>query len=405
MKTRILLSIVAMSLAVTASAQPRKAITKPPENPMGQMNNAFAADLYAQLAAKEGNLFFSPTSIQTALAMTWAGARGPTAEEMAKALRLDAKADVHGELAGFLGQLNEDGKKGGYELSVANALWGLKGYPFMPDYLNLVKKSYGGNLSDLDFAANVEGSRKIINDWVANQTHDRIKDLMPEGSITPDTRLVLTNAIYFKGKWDLPFKKEQTKEDDFTQTDGKKVKAPFMYQQLHCRYAEDDDVQVLELSYGKNDLAMRVFLPKKPDGLGAFEKQMTAERLAGLVGKLRREEVKVWLPRFTMESQVSLADTLKAMGMKLAFDPNKADFKGMTSAEQVFISAVIHKAFVKVDEEGTEAAAATGIAISTMSIQIDPPKPKEFKADHPFMFEIVHQKTGAALFMGRVAIP
>ena len=396
-----LLSLMAPTFGVHAQGT----TAKPAEDKVGQLNNAFAADLYAQLAAKDGNLFFSPTSIQTALAMTWAGARGQTAQEMAATLYLDANADIHNQMGGFLGRLNADGQKGGYELSVANALWGLKGYPFMPDYLALVKKSYNGNLSDLDFIRDTEGSRKTINDWVAKETRDKIKDLLSQGSITPDTRLVLTNAIYFKGKWDLPFKKEGTIDNDFTLANGQKVKAPFMYQQKHFRYAEDEQMQVLELPYGKNDLAMRIFLPKKDDGLAAFEKSLTAQRLADLTGKLRSEDAKVWLPRFTMESQFSLTDVLKAMGMKLAFDPDRADFKGMTSAEQVFLSAVIHKAFVKVDEEGTEAAAATAVIMAPTAMPMERPRPKEFNANHPFMFEIVHQKSAATLFMGRVTRP
>ena len=254
MTNTILHSAVAALLTLMAPAfgvHAQGATAKLAEDKVGQMNNAFAADLYAQLAAKDGNLFFSPTSIQTALAMTWAGARGQTAQEMGATLHLDANADVHNQMGGFLGRLNADGQKGGYELSVANALWGLKGYPFMPDYLALVKKSYNGNLSDLDFIRDTEGSRKTINDWVANETRDKIQNLLPQGSIDPLTRLVLTNAIYFKGKWDLPFKKEATKDNDFTLADGQKVKAPFMYQQKRFRYAEDDQVQVLELPYAR----------------------------------------------------------------------------------------------------------------------------------------------------------
>ncbi|MGA2500041.1 MAG: serpin family protein, partial [Tepidisphaeraceae bacterium] len=189
----ILLSVVAVFLTLMApafEADAQAPAAKPAEDKVGQMNNTFAADLYAQLAAKDGNLFFSPTSIQTALAMTWAGARGQTANEMAATLHLDANADIHNQMGGFLGRLNADGQKGGYELSVANALWGLKGYPFMPDYLALVKKSYNGNLSDLDFIRDPEGSRQTINDWVAKETRDKIKDLLPQGSITPLTRLV-----------------------------------------------------------------------------------------------------------------------------------------------------------------------------------------------------------------------
>jgi serpin B len=403
MVTKTCMTIAAVLLASMSLAQASVPVQK--DEYVAQTNNAFASDLYAQLAAKDGNLFFSPTSIQTALAMAWEGARGQTADEMAKILHLDAEPKAKGQLGGFVRDLNAGGAKGGYELAMANALWGTKGYPFMPDYLRLVKTNYDGKLSELDFIGNAEGSRLIINDWVAAQTHDRIRDLLGRGVIGPSTRLVLTNAIYFKGKWDQPFDKGMTKEGEFTMADGKTAKASFMHQQDQFLYAEDDDVQVLGLTYGKNDLAMRVFLPKKTDGLTAFEKKMTAQRIAGLVSGARAQDVNVSLPRFTMQSEFSLADTLAAMGMKLAFDPDRADFKGMTTAEQLFISAVIHKAFVKVDEEGTEAAAATAVTMHAASIRIDPPKPKEFKADHPFVFEIVHQPTGAVLFMGRMATP
>ena len=399
------LAILVTVLIAFCNGTPRGFAKVREEEKVGPMNNAFATDLYARLSAKEGNLSFSPTSIQTALAMTWAGARGQTADEMAKVLHLGADGKTHDELGGFLGRLNEDGKKGGYELSVANALWGLKGYPFMPAYVDLAKKKYGGNLSEMDFVRDAEGSRKIINDWVAKETHDRIKDLISAGAIGVDTRLVLTNAIYFKGKWDLPFVKERTVDDDFTQGGGAKVRTPFMIQQEHFQYAEDDEVQVLELPYGHNDLAMRIFLPKKADGLAKFEKKMTAERLADLGGKLMRDDVIVWLPRFTMESEFELGDVLKAMGMKAAFDGGAADFSGMTSAEKLAISAVVHKAFVKVDEEGTEAAAATGVVMRATAMPMKPRLPKLFRADHPFVFEIMHQRSGAVLFMGRVAKP
>jgi serpin B len=378
-----------------------------PENSggkVGQMNNAFAMDLYAQLAKKDGNVFFSPTSLQTALAMTWAGARGATAQEMAKSLHLDNNAKSNEELGHFLATLNADGKKGGYELAVANALWGGKGYPFMPAYLSLVKSAYGGNLNNLDFATNPEAARKIINDWVASQTHDKIQDLMPFGSIQPSTRLVLTNAIYFKGKWDLPFEKSQTKEADFVLAGGEKMKAPLMYQQKHFRLVEDESVQMLELPYGQNDLAMWVLLPKSVDGLSAVEKGLTSDRLTALAAQLRDQEVKVWLPRFKIESGFEMADVLRGLGMRRAFNPGQADFSGMASAERFFLDRVIHKAFVNVDEEGTEAAAATGITMRATAVFR--PKPiAMFRADHPFVFAIVHQKSGAILFMGRLAKP
>ncbi len=366
------------------------------------MNNAFAGDVYAHLAVKNGNLFFSPTSIQTALAMTCAGARGKTGEEMARTLRLDCDAPT--QLGDFLDRLNADGAKRGYELALANGLWGQRGCLFLPDYLTLVKRHYGGDLSELDFVGDADGSRQTINDWVTRRTNDRIKDLIPPNIIDSDTRLILTNAIYFKGKWDFPFRVELTNEGEFTTGAATKIKASFMYQQARFRYAEDKDVQVLELPYGKNDVAMRIFLPKKVANLAVFEKHMTCERMAGLTGTLQQQAVKVWIPRFMMESQFSLADTLKAMGMKLAFDPDNANFEGMAAADQLFISAVIHKAFVKVDEEGTEAAAAAAVEMKLRGARL-PTTPPVFRADHPFVFEIVHQASGAVLFMGRLTTP
>lgn len=370
------------------------------------MNSPFATDMYAQLASQEGNLFFSPVSIQTALAMTWAGAKGPTADEMSKTLHLDPNPATHDAIGAFLGQLNADGKKRNYELHTANAIWTLRGFPLQPDYVDLVKKKYLGGLSQLDFIKDAEGSRQVINRWVAEETHDRIKDLIAAGMIKEDTRLVLTNAIYFKAAWDLQFRKAFTQDGEFTASGGAKSTVPFMHQQSHFAYAEDDEVQVLEMTYGDYDLAMRVFLPKHSDGLAEFEKKLGAERVAALVANLRGETVKVWFPRFKMDTQFSLGQTLQAMGMKLAFDPQHADFSGMTTAQPLYIGLVVHKAFVSVDEEGTEAAAATAVIMRAGSArQIDPPQPKIFRADHPFLFEIVHRRGGATLFMGRVAKP
>ncbi|HSU67300.1 MAG TPA: serpin family protein [Tepidisphaeraceae bacterium] len=376
-------------------------------NPMqkvGAANNAFASDLYAHLASDKGNLFFSPTSIETALAMTWAGARGQTARQMAQTMHLDDQPGVADQFGAFQKQLDEDGKKGGYELATANALWGAKGYVFDPGYLNLVQTKFGGHLRDLDFATNPDASRLIINGWVADQTHDKIKDLLPQGSIVPSVRLVLTNAIYFKANWDNPFQKSRTQDADFTTADGTTTKAPMMSQQAHFAYAEDADVQVLDMTYGNDDLAMRIYLPRKADGLPAFEKSLTVERMARLAGHMQQQEVLVSLPRFKVESSFNLGDVLQAMGMKLPFDAMHADFSGMSTTEPFFISLIVHKAYVNVDEEGTEAAAATGIVMRLGAVLVRV-EPKVFRADHPFIFSIVHRKTGAILFMGRLARP
>lgn len=395
----------AVIVAAKGAAPEAKAPAENPDGKVGSMNNAFAMDLYGRLASgNQKNVFFSPTSVQTALAMTWAGARGATAEQMAKTLHLQNDPGGAEQLGAFLRSLNGNGDQRAYELNVANALWGMKGYPFLPAYLQTVEKEYGGHLAELDFATAPDAARQTINDWVAGQTHDKIKDLMPAGSVTPATRLVLTNAIYFKGKWDLPFPKSQTHDAEFTAGDGQKVKVPLMYQQAHLRYAEDDAVQMLELPYGHGELAMRIFLPKAADGLPAFERGLTEKRLTDLAAQATSPEVRVSLPRFKLETGYELQEDLPAMGMRLAFTPGQADFSGMSSAERFYIDLVVHKAFVQVDEEGTEAAAATGVGMRATAMQ-RPSPPKIFRADHPFLFAIVHRASGAMLFMGRLENP
>lgn len=394
------------ALLLTAALTHASANTAGPDakEKVAAMNNAFALDLYTRLSSGAGNQFFSPTSIQTALAMAWAGARGETAQQMARTLHLDAEPNAGLKLGAFLRDLNEAGSKGGYELSVANALWGLTGYPFLPAYLERVEKDYGGHLAELNFVTDPEGSRKTINDWVAGQTHDKIKDLLGQGSIAPSTRLVLTDAIYFKGKWDQPFDKARTQDAEFAIDPGRKISAPFMYQQAKFKYAEDDNLQVLELPYGHGELAMRIFLPKSADRLSAIERDLTESAFAQWTARLQREDVQVWLPRFKLETEYRLEDVLPAMGMKLAFEPGRADFSGMSSSSSFFISAVIHKAYVQTDEEGTEAAAATGITMRATAVLVRR-EPKQFRADHPFVFAIVHQPSGAILFMGRLNSP
>lgn len=400
-------SLMLVTMAAFTTRVPGATPPQPPQDEQRKaepMNDSFGLALYAQLGAKPGNLFFSPTSVQAALAITAAGARGQTAEEMNRVLGLGEREAGGTALGKLLRQLNADGKKGGYELAVANALWAAQGYPFRPEYLATVENDYQGHLSTLNFAADPEAARKVINDWVSAQTRDRIRDLLPGGSIGPSTRLVLTNAIYFKGKWDLPFDGKQTRDGDFEGVDGRKVKTAFMHQQKNFNYAENDSVQVLELPYGQNDLAMRIYLPKRGDGPGILEKGLPSADLNALAKQPEPQPVQVSLPRFKLESSFELSDVLKAMGMPAACDPGRADFSGMTTGEHLFISAVVHKAFVNVDEEGTEAAAATGIVMRPTAVY-RPVQPKVFNADHPFLFSIVHQKTGALLFMGRLATP
>ena len=378
--------------------------------------NAFAVGMYQQLKGEKGNLFFSPFSIRTALAMTYAGAAGNTAAQMDKALHYGLPKDklpgAFGELlktlntphmaSFFTGQGSE--QKPAYELVVSNALWPAKAYPFKPQYVDLVKKDFSATLEEVDYAKAPQDARKTINDAVARQTKDKIKDLVPASLITPVTRLILTNAIYFKSNWSDKFEKEATKDAPFKLEGGKTANCPMMSRQGHYGYFEADDLQLLEMPYLSHDLSMYVVLPKKADGLAELEKKLSAKEFAKWLGQAKSPLVKVTFPRFKFSGSFSLADVLKAMGMADAFSPAAADFSGMTTAEKLCISDVIHKSFVAVDEEGTEAAAATAVGMFGSGAP-KPEEPKVFTADHPFLFLIRHNATGAILFAGRLAAP
>ena len=367
-------------------------------------NTAFGLDLYGQLRTDAGNLFLSPFSISAALGMTAAGARGKTLEEMTRLLHFPA--DAHAAFGNVIRSLNEeaDPKKRGFTLSTANALWAQKGYPWRAEYKKLVSDAYSAGLFDVDFLSAPEEARGTINSWVMKETRDKIKDLLPPGSVTRDTRLVLTNAIYFKGDWQAPFEKKATKDLPFTLADGTKVEVPLMYRVGSYLYAENDAFQVLDLPYTGRRISMTVILPRKPDGLPAVEKDLTGGKLDAALKTLRYErEVHVHLPRFKVEKSFRLNEPLQALGMKSAFAG--ADFSGMhTGGEQLDISAVIHKAFVDVNEEGTEAAAATGVVVGTRSVA-PPPMPRYFRADRPFLFLIRDNTTGSVLFLGRLTNP
>ena len=377
----------------------------------------FAFDLYRRLAdEEEGNIFLSPSSIRTALAMTWAGARGGTEEQMSRVLRFNLPPQqVHGHLAALLEDLNDPGtdEEGNpfYELAVANALWGQAGYPFRDDFIALLDDRYGAGLHEVDFIRETEPSRQRINRWVEQQTHDRISNLMPEGSIMPETRLVLTNAIYFLGGWEHTFDDRHTRDAAFHLPDGRRIEVPTMQQTERLRMMEEGELKVLELPYRGGEMAMLILLPNGGDddaqpgkALERLEKagKLTADNFRGWVERLRPRRVEVHLPRFSFTSEFGLNSTLAAMGMTDAFDPRRADFTGIASVEELFISAVQHKAFVKVDEEGTEAAAATGIAVGVTAM---PPPPTPFHVDRPFLFIIRHNESGEILFMGRVDEP
>ncbi|MGB6363737.1 MAG: serpin family protein [Thermoanaerobaculia bacterium] len=371
--------------------------------------NLFAVDLYRKLGEGGGNLFFSPLSLSTALAMTSAGAAGETREEMEEVLHFPIDVEsVHPSFAALAESLARGSSAGGYRLDIANRLWGQPGFDFEEEFLAVCKQHYGAGFETLDFAKAPEGARETINRWVEKQTSDRIQDLLPPGSIEALTRLVLTNAVYFKGDWQYQFDRKSTVKSPFFAPGDREIEVPLMMRKGDQRYVRYPDFQLLELPYVGDDLSMIVVLPSARDGLAAIEAQLSNERLTGWIRGLAQREVTVYLPRFEMNTGFSMKDTLSEMGMPSAFtspqegDPDSADFSRMTGARDLFIDGVFHKAFVKVNEEGTEAAAAAGVTIGLTSM---PPEPEIFRADHPFLFLVRDRVTGSILFIGRLVDP
>ena len=472
--------------------------------PAALANNALAFDLYGRLVREKSDesLFFSPYSISSALVIVTEGARAETADEMGKALRFPNKlhqagdrpwklGPLHKELAGLNKQFEEasrppskdlakklaglraqlaranaqvrnerdvnalrqarrlaaeinklQGQLERYEVRVANALWGEKTYPFQQSYLDEIHKHYGAAAWPVDFLHAPEAARKRINAWVEKQTRDRIKNLIPPKAINNTTRLVVTNAIYFKGQWLSPFEKAQTRERPFTLAGGKKVKVPTMHgYPSGARYAAFDregtffdtpariergsndtakfypgpnGFEVLEMPYKGGDVSLVALLPRSAAGLPALEKRLNATNLQAWLGKLRQRSVGVYLPKFALESSFDLKKALQGLGMKRAFvdprDRNGAQFDGMSQAtdpdNKLYISKVLHKAFVEVSEKGTEAAAATAMVLAEpSSAAVTVPFTPIFQADRPFVFLIRDQKTGTILFLGRILEP
>jgi len=366
-------------------------------------NNAFALDLYAQLKTQEGNLFLSPYSISTALAMTFAGARENTEKQMADVLHFTlGQKRLHSAFSDFRIQLKNYVKEG-IELNIANALWFQTGYNFLKDFLELTQEHYDAGLNHVDFAKDTEAARKKINIWVEQKTNDKIQKLIKPGMITSLTRLVLTNAIYFKGEWESQFEEELTQENPFYITPETIVDVQMMNQEDRFKYFEDDDLQVLEVPYKGDDLSMVILLPAKKDGLTELEDSVNTDRLREWMNALAWRQVSVFFPKFTMTCEFQLRSALADMGMPIAFT-DEANFSGMTGGKDLFISKVIHKAFVDVSEEGTEAAAATAVIMELASV-VEPTLPAVFRADHPFIFMIRDNHSGSILFIGRLVDP
>lgn len=386
------------------AAQPVKASTA--EKAMAvKDSNAFAANLYGQLARQQGNLFFSPESISTAFAMTYAGARGETATQMAQVFHFTLPPEqLQAAMGALLAGMNA--KHQGYELHVADALWAQRDESFLQSYLDVVQNNYGAGLHQANFKTQPEAVRNSINRWVEQQTNDKITNLIGPGVLTPLTRLVLTNAIYFKGEWSSPFAASETKDEEFHLAGGRVVKTAMMHRTGGYPYYDGGNFQALELPYAGGDLAMVVLLPKDAAGLPALEKSLTGAGLGKWMENLKpAEKVILTLPRFKMTREFELSGVLAKMGMPQAFSSH-ADFSGMTGKPGLTISAAIHKAYIDVNEKGTEAAAATSTVMraTAMRRQI-PQQPIVFRADHPFVFLIRDRNTGSILFMGRVEEP
>lgn len=379
-------------------------MSQPPGDPtkVVQGNNEFACTLYAKLAAADGNLFFSPYSISNALAMTYGGARGNTAKEMAATLHFGGdQAQFHPAFGELVRRIQSEDKKRKYQLRVANRLWGQKDFGFVPEFLTASRQHYGAGLEELDFIQATEQARQTINAWVEKQTQDKIKELLKPGILDNLTRLVLTNAVYFKAAWIEPFNVASTKPGDFLVDGVKKASVPMMHKSQRTRFLDTGTFAALELPYEQRDLSMIVLLPKKVDGLASLEKALTADHWKEWQTKLRDHMVDIKLPKFRTTAEFRLNKVLQDLGMHDAFDDTKADFTGLASMKGLCITAVVHKAFIDVNEAGTEAAAATAVAIGLRSL----PQPATFHADHPFVYLIRDNRTGSVLFMGRVVNP
>lgn len=403
--------------AMRGHSPPTEGLPHPRPGPSGpgalaSGNNAFALALYDRLRAKPGNLFFSPFSIRTALAMAYAGAAGETAREMAAVLRFAFPGDaLHAEYGALLSRLDAAGGDR-YELAVANALWAQEGSPMRAEFADLCARHYGGGLFGVDFEHAAETTRQRINRWVEERTRERIRGLIPAGGVDQRTRLVLTNAVYFKAQWQTPFEEEWTRDAPFHLATGGSVTAKLMHRTDRLGYLRAGRFQALDLPYRGGDLSMKVLLPDEPRGLEKLERALTPQLLYDCLGGMEAITVHVALPRFKLTwGTFDVGALMASLGMPTAFDGDLADFSGITGCRapqtgSVHVSNIFHQAFVDMEEEGTEAAAATAVSFATGASPAFRPRPVPvFRADHPFLFAIVDRASGTIVFLGRVADP
>jgi serpin B len=375
-------------------------------------NTDFAFALYGKLKDEpnatvprgepNNNLFFSPYSLSTALAMTYAGARGNTEKQMAETLHFTLPGKrLHSAFGTLQKQIIQNEKSRGYQIILANALWGKKGEPFLKEFLDLNKKFYNAGLTLLDFVNETKKSRKIINDWVEEKMKEKIKNLIPSKGVDELTVLVITNAIYFKGEWKNKFEEQYTRRSGFYLSAKNKVEVDMMFIEENFKCYEDEKLQIVELPYKGDELSMMVLLPMEIEGIKELEKILTAEKLNTIISKMRTGQIQIYLPKFKIDwGTFSLNKAIIALGMPEAFDRGEkpSDFSGINGKGDIWISDVFHKAFIEVNEEGTEAAAGTAVVLT---IHLD----MVFRADHPFIFIIKDNRTGSILFMGRVMNP
>lgn len=392
--------------AVTAPsglAAPLHIRSQPGSSQAALANRAFGLELYRNIAAKPGNNFISPISLAGAFGPVAAGAQGETRLAIGRVFGFPSSdAALHPQLGGLLRSLNDDTE--GARVSIANALWVAIGLPVKRSFIDVATSHYSAEVANLDFHNGAAAAARI-NEWVNRETKGRIPTLIEADSLDHMTALVVTNAVHFLGDWTVAFNASNTRPQPFHLSGGAVRNVPMMYGKRHVRYADVGPVQMIDLPYKGERLSMSIILPKTRDGLAAVEAQLSDKAIAGWLGELdegQPREVHVHVPKVKVESSYQLVEPLKQMGMGIAFEPGEANFRGIAETD-LFISQVVHKTFLRIDEKGTEAAAATGVEVELTSAPVI--EPPTFRADHPFLLLIRDKRTGAVLFLGRIADP
>jgi serpin B len=392
---------VLVLLSVGSAPPEARQETTPEQEAVAEGNSRFTLELFSRLKTTDENQILSPFSVYCALAMVYAGAGGNTEVQIAQSLHFQTnQSSFHSGMSAFLASFTNLSKND-VELNIGNGLWAQSGYQLKTEFTKLCRNDYRADLDFVDFQTGAETARQRINTWIDRTTRGKIKDLFAPGAIHTDTRLAIANAIYFNGKWASRFDKEKTHASEFWVSPEKTTQVPMMWQKSTFLFLADEDTQILELPYRGESISMLVLLPKDRDGLAKLEEQLNGENLVKWIKLLHPADVDLLLPKFKMSSRFSLNQPLAGMGMPDAFDAARADFTGMTAQRPLFINVVEHAAIVEVDEEGTVAAAGTGVSFGCSKM----PVPATFHADHPFIFLILDRSTHTPLFMGKVANP